>query len=72
MTSWAIFRKTEDVEVYIGVVTAKDEQDALAKAVLLLPDEDRRTLVVKPYGPRAHEKLRGSTPPGVDLNQHAI
>jgi hypothetical protein len=49
MTSWAIYRKTEDVEVYIGVVTAEDERDALAKAALLLPDEDRRTLVAKPY-----------------------
>jgi hypothetical protein len=50
MTSWAIYRKTEDVEVYIGVITAKDEQDALAKATLLLPEEDRRTLLAKPWG----------------------
>jgi hypothetical protein len=49
MTSWAIFKKTEDVEVYIGVVSAKDEQDALAKAALLLPEEDRRTLIARPW-----------------------
>lgn len=53
---WAIFRKTEDVEVYIGVVAAKDEQDALAKAALLHPRKIAARLSRSLTGTRAHEK----------------
>jgi hypothetical protein len=63
MISWSIFRKTEDVEVYIGVLSAESERDAVAKTVLMLmlPDIDRRQLIAPPWDEK--EKATGKAGP---------
>jgi hypothetical protein len=41
MNSWAIYRyQSKGRMSYLGVVSAKDREEALAKAIRLLPEED--------------------------------
>jgi hypothetical protein len=46
--SWAIFRHESKGRLeHLGVITAKDGEDALVQATKLMPDEDPENLIAK-------------------------
>ena len=48
LKNWAIYRYEGEGKLrYLGVVSASGQDDALAKAIKLLPEEDRKSLRVK-------------------------
>jgi hypothetical protein len=61
MNSWAIYRyQSKGRTHYLGVVSAKDRQEALAKAIKLLPEEDPETLCTRLWeGSRTKEVGQG-------------
>jgi hypothetical protein len=61
MKSWAIYRyESKGRMQYLGVISAKDREEALAKAIRLLPEEHPETLCTRPWeGGRTKEIGQG-------------
>jgi hypothetical protein len=62
MSNWAIYRYESKGRMQCpGVASAKDREEALAKAIRLLPEEDPEALCTRPWeGGRTKELGQGS------------
>lgn len=50
MQHWAIYRHESKGRLeYLGVISAKDPEDAHRQAVKLVPEENPENLIVKPW-----------------------